>query len=959
MIKSPKKLNRRSRFVTSDSSDFFLIGKDGKPTHGLFAEGQSRELSRSYTLATTSATASDPEDVLDAVAGRARTLTRKARAALLAAVEAAPFGQALQAARRWADEWHGELAELLGETRLAAMLHGMDGVADRLEGEPLPLTEQGEIADDTALPLVKEAANRLASMQLLGMPEYLRAKDAATAAAQAEVEAMTGEAISKVRSALLQSIEDGGTLEDFRSELKDRFAEGVLTPGHVAENVFRTNVMAAYSDGQERLLSDPLVGSLFPYRAYHATHDDRTRPEHLGMEKAGIGGTNIYRADDPVWQMFRPPWSWQCRCTATPLSVAEAARRGIPEAQQWLATGAEPAQKSFVPMPPWKPDDEFLHRDVELSTDPDYPVADIEDWSEPTGYELAAPDASRYQQRKVTRGPRKGQTAWYDTAKNRIMPANWKPAGEKPAKAAKAAPAARAKGDSHNFKTTGHPAFDDAVASAKSPVERARAVYDHAGVIAKLEHAGHGDLKDKYLAWALDGLTDRDAAALAKGGVPLPAKPRAADVADVINARHRAVSRSGMGERGDRRKELALNDLARGGYDASKIGKQIDQPEEVAAKKPAAAPKLAKAAPATVDELHDAITQAASSGKPVSADDVRALAEKIATMKGDDIKALRQKVGMTKGSGTKAKMADELARKALGGEPAKPAKQPKVKATPKKAAAKPPTPDAPKPQPKAKKPSAPDASPDLDEFERGMSPPADPQKYGASQDVAARGDAIRRKVLAAGKVPDVDEDKAWAAVGKAWPKMEEEFRKTAALPTIPKLYELAKAEMPELTRARFYDLLEKWQKDDRLVMQVVNDPHFEPEAHLMPVGAPESSREGQVLGYIDMKQPAKPPTPDEPKPQPKQAQAKPSMSAGERLKSIHSGAVAKYGKDKPFEADLRKAVDEVFAGLSTEEAAEAVKAIGYLRKVKSKKDAAEQAYKMIHNSIGGYRRAFE
>jgi SPP1 gp7 family putative phage head morphogenesis protein len=129
-----------------------------------------------------------------------------------------------------------------------------------------------------------------------------------------------------------------------------------LSAESVAETLARTEAMAAYSAAQERLLADPMMGQLFPYRAYHATHDDRVRPEHLEMEKRGIGGSNIYRGDDPTWQALRPPWSFNCRCTWSPISLAEAARRGIAEAKTWLETGIEPAERAWVEMPPWRPD---------------------------------------------------------------------------------------------------------------------------------------------------------------------------------------------------------------------------------------------------------------------------------------------------------------------------------------------------------------------------------------------------------------------------------------------------------------------------------------------------------------------------------------------------------------------------------------------------------------------------
>lgn len=78
-----------------------------------------------------------------------------------------------------------------------------------------------------------------------------------------------------------------------------------------------------------------------------------------------------------------------------------------------------------------------------IDDDPDwldpgwYPEDDVDYWTAPLdGYELAAPDMSRYQQKQIVRGPRKGQTAWYDSKAKKFMPSNWSPKQQQ-----KAAPA--------------------------------------------------------------------------------------------------------------------------------------------------------------------------------------------------------------------------------------------------------------------------------------------------------------------------------------------------------------------------------------------------------------------------------------------------------------------------------------------------------------------------------------
>lgn len=135
----------------------------------------------------------------------------------------------------------------------------------------------------------------------------------------------------------------------------------IVSQGIVSGNstVFRTNVQGAFSDGQMSVLSHPLVRSGFPYSAYDAIHDDRARENHLALEKLGIGGTNIYRNDDPVFQLFRPPWDYNDRCGWTPITVHQASERGVSEAQEWLKTGVEPADKAYVAMPAFQPPEGF------------------------------------------------------------------------------------------------------------------------------------------------------------------------------------------------------------------------------------------------------------------------------------------------------------------------------------------------------------------------------------------------------------------------------------------------------------------------------------------------------------------------------------------------------------------------------------------------------------------------
>lgn len=163
--------------------------------------------------------------------------------------------------------------------------------------------------------------------------------------------------ISKVKDILTENIQNVTNRTEFMARVREEIPKLPLSEAHL-EQVFRNNTNAAYSDGQEKVLQNPIVGSAFPYRAYFAIRDSRARPEHLRLEKMGLSGTNVYYHLDPVWQIFRPPWDWNCRCGFIAFTKRQAARAGVQEAIKWLDTGVEPvhefvARPDFLPSPSW------------------------------------------------------------------------------------------------------------------------------------------------------------------------------------------------------------------------------------------------------------------------------------------------------------------------------------------------------------------------------------------------------------------------------------------------------------------------------------------------------------------------------------------------------------------------------------------------------------------------------
>lgn len=242
-----------------------------------------------------------------------------------------------------------------------------------------PTSPAGESPDKIHYPIIDEAARELSSKNVMTRYQF----DALDSAARqksftvAYVESL--DTLAKIRDAISETIEGGVDLATFREKVLLAVDEGTFMSDAHMETVFRTNVQTAFSDGQMTVLSHPFVRSGFPYASYEAIHDDRVEHEHLEMESLGIQGTNIYRIDDPVFQLFRPPWRWRCRCSWIPMTVKMAAAKGIQEAIDWLESGVEPSPPAWVQMPSFRPPAGFqrsvsgMPLSVQLSLEP-FPV---------------------------------------------------------------------------------------------------------------------------------------------------------------------------------------------------------------------------------------------------------------------------------------------------------------------------------------------------------------------------------------------------------------------------------------------------------------------------------------------------------------------------------------------------------------------------------------------------------
>lgn len=200
-----------------------------------------------------------------------------------------------------------------------------------------------DVSPEVRFPRLESAAQRLIDRRVLPRPVF----DALTDQAKSESFTVAGtiedDTIQTVRDVIAQNVAEGTSYKGFREAMGDRLETSFLGDHH-AETVYRTNVQAAFRDGRETLMSNPVVDELFPYQEYLPIGDDRVRSEHALLGTLGLDGTGVYRRDDPFWDRFTPPWGFNCRCGVNVLTKEQAARKGVREAQRWVATGEPPAR---------------------------------------------------------------------------------------------------------------------------------------------------------------------------------------------------------------------------------------------------------------------------------------------------------------------------------------------------------------------------------------------------------------------------------------------------------------------------------------------------------------------------------------------------------------------------------------------------------------------------------------
>lgn len=170
---------------------------------------------------------------------------------------------------------------------------------------------------------------------------------------------------------LAKAVEEGRTKEEFQKDMDSFLTSGGYHPLNPwrSDVIFRTNVQTAYNAGHYRSMTSTETLRLRPYWQYKTAADGKVRDSHAAMHNL------VFRADDPVWDIWYPPNGFRCRCTVISKSRAQVEREGlqvqtkVPRAVDHetgeILEGMETPDKGFVMNPAksvYKPDMTHISR---------------------------------------------------------------------------------------------------------------------------------------------------------------------------------------------------------------------------------------------------------------------------------------------------------------------------------------------------------------------------------------------------------------------------------------------------------------------------------------------------------------------------------------------------------------------------------------------------------------------
>lgn len=171
----------------------------------------------------------------------------------------------------------------------------------------------------------KAAVEFLKKKKSVSKEEFLKMDEASRAKAFMVSGYTKAEVLDSFLQALTEAVELGSTKEEFQKKmdtfLEENGYEGVNP--FKADVIFRTNLQTAYNAGHYKSMTDDTVMKLRPFWQYRTAADGNVREEHAQMHG------KVYRADDPIWDVWYPPNGFRCRCSVVSLSERQVKEHGL------------------------------------------------------------------------------------------------------------------------------------------------------------------------------------------------------------------------------------------------------------------------------------------------------------------------------------------------------------------------------------------------------------------------------------------------------------------------------------------------------------------------------------------------------------------------------------------------------------------------------------------------------
>ena len=173
--------------------------------------------------------------------------------------------------------------------------------------------------------IFKEAVAFLKKKKTLTEDEYKLLDEESRAKAFTVSGYTSMEVLQTFLNELSDACEQGKTKKDFMDNMNDFLQRNGYTGLNPfkADVIFRTNMQTAYNAGHYKSMTDPTTMKLRPYWKYTTAGDGQVRETHAMMEG------RIYRADDPIWDIWYPPNGFRCRCSVVSMTKAQVERSGV------------------------------------------------------------------------------------------------------------------------------------------------------------------------------------------------------------------------------------------------------------------------------------------------------------------------------------------------------------------------------------------------------------------------------------------------------------------------------------------------------------------------------------------------------------------------------------------------------------------------------------------------------